>query len=348
MATKKGLCLNCQGKRIDHRIFQVNPEASTCFCPVCMKEMEPRIAIDNYTKYISNLLFKADNTLFVACDPVLAYQQYADVLEFEENEAHALIGRILCLIYMGKVRKSYLREAYILLENTSFRGCDIDTFINFLKKIDVALDEYEAAVTKKLTFRDYFYDVECLKLYWIHLTDIIKMKELILSIFHKIEKTYTTRVDEAFDKMLENNISEKEKLLAKEQITCDGVVYKFTKIVNGKACVDTVKKSRSNRFRRFRLSTLDPNDKSKKYIKDQVFKDYTAVIRVRKASIFIWSVLYLITAGLVGAAIMLRDNQTIFITLISIAGGIFLFASFIVAQGLHYRAVLKKRELRIN
>ena len=178
MGTKKGLCPYCQPKRIDHRIFQVNPEASTCYCPLCMREMEPKKAIDNYSKLINDLLAKADNTLFVACDPSLAYQQYADVLEFENNETHALIGRILCLVYMGKIRKSYLKEAHILLENTSFKGSDIVVFVNFLEKINFALDEYETALIKKLTFREHFYDVECLKLYWVHLNSIIEMRTM--------------------------------------------------------------------------------------------------------------------------------------------------------------------------
>ena len=348
MATKKGLCLHCQGKRIDHRIFPVNPEASTCFCPVCMKEMEPKVAIDNYLKLIKDMLFKADNTLFVACDPALAYQQYADVLEFEANDAHALIGRILCLIYMGKVRKSYLKEAYILLENTSYKGCDIEAFTYFLKKIDFALDEYETAVTKKLTFKEHFYDIECLKLYWILLNDVIKFKELIQSIFERIAKTYTTRDDEAFINMLKNDIANQKKILSEDKKTCDGRVYKFTKIVNGRACVEVVNDRANGHFSRYRLSTLDPNEKGKKLIKDEVFKDYTVVIRLKNASTLLLTISYLLSFGAAAGAYFLRDKLLYFIILLVFAGLAFIFASLVVAQSIYFRALLRKRELRIN
>ena len=69
MATRKGLCPYCTTNRVDRRIFPVNPEASTCFCPICMKEVEPKVAIDGYTELISNMLLKADNT-FVLLYPL--------------------------------------------------------------------------------------------------------------------------------------------------------------------------------------------------------------------------------------------------------------------------------------
>ena len=348
MGTRKGLCLNCQTKRIDHRIFPVNPEASTCFCPICMKEMEPKVAIDNYQTLISNMLYKADNTLFVACDPTLAYQQYADVLEFEADDSHALVGRILCLVYMGKVRKSYLREAYILLENTSFKGRDIDTFVNFLKKINTALDEYEIAITKKLVIKEHFYDIECLKLYWVHLCDIIKMKELILDTFEQIGKSSPSKKDEAFINLLENNIEEQKKILSLERHTTDGIGYKFTKLVNGRACVAKVDDTTTNHFLRFRLSTLDPNEKGKRLIKDEVFKDYTLVIKWQKVATFFAILLFALCVGTVIGTIVLRENSLFLWLLSGISALFFMVACLTLFQSLYWRNVFKKRELRIN
>ena len=348
MGTKKGLCPYCHPKRIDHRIFQVNPEASTCFCPLCMKEMEPKKAIDNYSKLISDLLAKADNTLFVACDPSLAYQQYADVLEFENNETHALIGRILCLVYMGKVRKSFLKEAYILLENTSYKGSDIAVFVNFLEKINFALDEYETALMKKLTFKEHFYDVECLKLYWVHLNDIIKMKELVLSNFKQIKKNYASQQNDEIINMLDNIINEKKRILTLEFRTTDGAGYKLTKFVNDKACVEKTGSEETNHFARFRLSTLDPNDKNKRLIKDEVFKDYTAIMKLRKVAIFFWSLLFLCCAGSIIAAILLKDNFVLMATFIAIAVLFFIGGSSVLSISIYWRIILKKRELRIN
>ena len=348
MATRRGLCLHCQSKRIDHRIFQVNPEASTCFCPLCMKEMEPKEAIDNYNNLIKEMLLKADNTLFVACDPTLAYQQYADTLEFEPNEAHALIGRILCLIYMGKVRKSFLKEAYILLENTSYKGCDLNTFVNFLEKINVALDEYDLAINKKLTFREHYYDIECLKLYWTHLNDIIKMKELILSIFKQLKKNYVSQQNDEFIDSLEISINEKKNILSLECFTTDGKGYKLDKFFNDHPLVIETNSETSNKFIRFRLSTLNPEEKGKRVINDQVFKDYTLIIKLRKASIFLWILLFALSIGAIVGLVLMRDDKVFFITLLAIAIVLFLSGAGVLASSIYWRIVLKKRELRIN
>ena len=348
MGTKKGLCPYCQSKRIDHRIFPVNPEASTCFCPSCMKEMEPKTAIDNYNDLINGLLSKADNTLFVACDPSLAYQQYANVLEFEANETHALIGRILCLVYMGKVRKSYLKEAYILLENTPFKGSDITVFVNFLEKINFALDEYDTALIKKLTFREHFYDVECLKLYLIHLNDIIKLKELILSNFKQSKKSYATQQNEEFINMLTNIVDEKKRCLALEYHCTDGNGYKLSKFIDDKAVVNKTTTEETNHFARFRLSTLDPNEKNKRLIKDQVFKDYTAIIKLRKVSIFFCILLYLCMAGSIVSAILLGKDFVLRASLIAVGVFFFIVGSLVLAISIYWRIILKKRELRIN
>ena len=95
MATKNGVCPYCQFNRLENRIFPVNPDAVTVFCPSCMRELDPKKAIDGYNAIITQMVDKADNTLFVACDPVVAYQEYADVLEFESDNSKALLGRIL-------------------------------------------------------------------------------------------------------------------------------------------------------------------------------------------------------------------------------------------------------------
>ena len=347
MATKKGLCPYCDKERKYHHVFPVNPEAKTCFCPLCMKEMVPTLAIDNYSKLITYLLDKADNTLFVACDPQTAYQQYADVLEFEKNDAHALIGRVLCLVYMGKVRKSYLKEAYILLENTSYVGKDLDIYVNFLKKINFALDEYDDTVNRKLTIKDFYYDVECLKLYWVHLNEVIHMKELLLSIFLELKKKYTTQQNGLEINLLERSIEGKTKKLKTIAFTTDGKGYKFDRIVNNKAIVSISDKKTSNIFTRFRLSTLNENDHGKRYIKDEVFKDYTAIIHSRAATRCLWIILYLLTIGAGVAAYFIR-TKAIFISLVAAGAATFVLGTIVLILTLHWNHVLRKRKLRIN
>ena len=348
MATKKGLCPYCQPHRVERHVFPVNPEASTCFCPLCMKEIEPKVAIDGYNELISKLLLKADNTLFVTCDPVLAYSEYASVLELEPKEAHALLGRILCLIYMGKVRKSYLAEAITLLENTSYQGCDIDEFVFFLKKINFALDEYESAINKKLTFKTYYYDLDCLKLYWNHLSETIKMKENILSICKEIRKEHKGAQVEVMINMLEHNIDEKKKILHLNTYVSSGKCYKFVKYAYGKAVVEEVKKEVETHLSRYRLSTLDENEKHKKYISDEVFKDYTKTVSATKVALAFSIICYLLMGGCVGTAVIFKDNLIFFYSFVGGAALLFIIATILLILFISWKMLLKKRKLRID
>lgn len=349
MATKKGLCPYCVTHRVDRRIFVVNPEASTCFCPVCMKEVEPKVAIDGYSELISKMLLKADNTLFVTCDPVLAYSQYAEVIELEQKEAHALLGRILCLIYMGRVRKSYLSEAYSLLENTSFEGCDIQEFIFFLKKINFALDEYISSIQKKLTFKSYFFDVECLKLYWLYLHEVIKMKELILSIIKDIKKNHKTSQSEIMANMLEHNIDESKKILRKDTYVCDGTAYCYIKTLNDKVVIEnSTKKKVDTKLNRYRLSSLNEDDKHKRYIKDEIFKDYTKIVKSRKAAFVFSLIFYLAMGGCIASIFFFKDKPAFFYSFIGGAGLLFILATTLFILSISWRMTLKKRKLRID
>lgn len=349
MATKKGLCPYCTTHRVDRRIFPVNPEASTCFCPLCMKEMEPITAIEGYQELINKMLLKADNTLFVTCDPVLAYSEYAEVIELEPKEAHALLGRILCLIYMGKVRKSYLLEAYTLLENTPYEGCNIDEFIFFLKKINFALDEYESSLQKKLTFRSYFFDVECLKLYWLCLHEIIKMKELILSIIKDIKKDYRSSQCEIMANILEHNIEERKRVLHKDTYICDGSAYRYVKIYNDKVSIDnSPKKKIETHLNRYRLSSLNEDDKHKRYIKDEIFKDYTKIVKSRKVAFVFSIILYLLMGGCIGSTFLFLNNKIIFYSFIGGGALLFVTSTILLILSISWKITLKKRKLRID
>ena len=348
MASKKGLCPYCHTLRVDRRIFLVNPEASTCFCPTCMREMEPKLAISGYKKYIEEQLSVADKTLFVTCDPVLAYQQYADVIELEPREAHALLGRILCLIYMGRVRKSYLKEALTLLEATSYEGCSINDFAFFLKKINFALDEYEAALQKKLTFRGFYYDADCLKLYYAHYSDIILLKELLLEIVENIKKKYTSQQNEVLLNLLKHNLDEKRRILKQEVYTADGVSYKFSKITNGVVELTKTNHDVENRFSSHHLATLDDSNKKQKHIKDEIFKDYTRIAKSKKASLVFFIMFLIVAAGFGAAAYFFKDDQWFFYSFIGAGSLSFIISILNLVFFINWKHLLNKRKLRID
>ena len=350
MATKNGVCPYCQFNRLQNRIFPVNPEASTVFCPSCMRELDPKKAIGLYNDIISKMVAKADDTLFVACDPVLAYQQYADVLEIEPSNSRALLGRILCLIYTSKVRSSYLNDVHSLLENISYKGSEeMTNYVGFLKKINFALDEYDLALYSKLTHRKYFYDEECIKLYFKRLSEIIKFKKEILLKLGQIKKNYVNQDTEILINMINHNVSERENFLKTIKYTVQGVGYRYSRIVGDKVFIDRDEEVINTKINRQRLYTLDAKEKGKKaLIKDKVFKDYTGTIIAKKVSIYLFFLTMILAIGCGIVAYLYFSNQLIFIISL-IAASIFLVAS-IVLLVLHlvWKSILKKRKLRID
>ncbi len=350
MASKKGICPYCNYRApILSRIFLVNAEATVCYCPNCMRELAPKKAIENYTNTVNRLLEKADNTLFVACDPVKAYRQYADVLEVEGDNYRALLGRILCLIYTSKVRKEYLSDANELLEGISHKGVDqTNNYVQALKTINFALEEYDTALIDRLIYKEHFYDEDCMKLYLAHLYDIIEFKKDILDKLKYIRKNYTTQDNSEVIKTMEDEIEKKDHSLHGDNFTVDGVGYSFVKIKGDKAVIEKNNQVSNARFNKRHLKTLKEGAKGKKAIKDVVFKDYTPIIRVRNLSIpfFILLVLGAATCGVFAA---LQYTIQMHFILFLVAGSIcFAAAVVLFIFILIWTNVLRKRKMRID
>ena len=349
MATKNGVCPRCQFNRLERRIFPVNPDASTVFCPFCMRELNPTEAIESYNEIISNMLEKADGSLLVACDPVLAYRQYAAVLEVEPSNSRALLGRILCLIYTSRIKRSYLVEANELLGEITYKGTEeVTKYVGFLKRINFALDEYDMALNKKLTHHGQYYDEECLKMYLKRLTEIITFKKNILETLNKIKKDYVSQKNEVLINLISHNISEKESSLRTSKFLITGIGYKVTRVSADKISITETGETMNTHYNKKGLYTLNENDKSKKLIKDTVFKDYTPVIRAKKVSIYFAILCLLIAAGCGVAAYLFFKDALLFPILLA-AGGL-AFTGFITLIILHlsWKSILKKRKMRID
>ena len=100
---KKGFCTHCEGDE-KLRIFNVNKEADVCYCPHCMKEMQPKQAIKDYGDLISSYLKKASKYLFESTEYLLAYQTFAHIIDLDETIKVARFGRVLALVYLSSLR----------------------------------------------------------------------------------------------------------------------------------------------------------------------------------------------------------------------------------------------------
>ena len=351
MATKRGMCPFCK----NHNYFLVNPEAMSCFCGTNMHQISPVEAINTYNNYVDGLISKANNTLEVVGNSELAYQEFADVIELDNSITYPYLGRILCLIYMSKVRKSHVNDARVLLETTAeeyFRkASEYPMIIHFLKKIVKVTEEYLDGVHRKLSLKGYFYDVQCLKLYLSHINEVMVFENSILEIVTGIKKKFVNEKVDFLLNFLDELITAKEMFLNDEEhVLVVGEHYKVSEVKdNGEFEVVKVEEKRTDtKLVRYRLATLDSNNKKARYIRDVVFKDYTAMIRSRKV-IGVWFILFYVFAVVCAvSAYILKDTPVVFYS--STAAGIasFITATILMILFASWGAKIKKKKDRLE
>ncbi|MCR4912062.1 MAG: hypothetical protein K5925_06090 [Bacilli bacterium] len=355
MATKRGLCPYCKINNIQHSIFLVNPEASSVFCGTNMHQINPIVAIRNYEHYMEKMIAKADNTLNVVCNPYLAYQEYADVIEIDDSYIEPYLGRLLCLVYMSKVRSSHLIDAKLLLEvgieKNFTKISDAQLVFSFLRRIVKVTEEYLTAVRKRLTFRQFFYDTDCLKLYLTHVAEAKEFENVIYDATNVIKKKYENEKINTFLNYLAEKISEKEMYLGDyEFITVAGITYKYDKTnldysVEIKNCK---KKTIDAKTSRYRMASLSPEAKNMRFIKDEVFKDYTSMIRAKKAAV-VWFILFYIAFAACGAcAYFFKDNFHLFIIFVAASGLLFVLGTVFLSLNISWSSQINKKKRKLE
>ena len=266
----KGYCTNCNKDNEGRRIFDVNSDTRFCYCPHCGKKYRPRVAIANYNRVIHKYLRRARFFLCNAGEVQYAYNLYAYVLELEPTNKTAKLGRLLALAFLSTVRRNRFMEVLQLLEIEKElfheKVFAHEEYNEFLIHLENCTETYLINVKKALTLKNFFYDVECIKLYFKHIRDVIELRRLIVSELMVIGVSANLAI-----------ISDETKALEKEyNLTCytvdgqDHSLAHFAKngdpiIVNGVKQVET-------NLHRYRMSTLDPNNKKKlNVIPERVF-----------------------------------------------------------------------------
>lgn len=343
MAMKKGYCTNCNKHDESRRIFEVNSEAKFCYCPHCGKKYRPRIAILNYERTISKYLRKAYFYLKNVGETLLAYNLFAYVLELEPNNRTAKYGRLLSLCYLSNLRRNRFNEVRELLsiEKDDFHiKSTRDEYIAFLISTNHCVDDYLARVKRKVTFRHYFYDPDCSKLYFKHIVDAIELKRLLaeeLSV-EEVEKQSS---------FVNDSIKELENVFQASFFTVDGQEHRlvnFAKsgdplIVNGKKKEDTA------RLLRYRMCTLDIEDKKKRYLKDTVFALANhRIYKFFKLSVFLFALMLAFATGfLITYFVLMKQNFSLLFLILAISSGV--IALFLLALRLLFSSRLKKPRL---
>ena len=336
----KGYCTNCNKHDESRRIFDVNSEAKYCHCPHCGKKYRPRVAITNYDRVIHRYLRRAYYYLKNVRDPNAAYALFAYVLELEPGNKTAKLGRLLSLCFLSTLRRNRFIETkeLLLMSNEEFRTPDIRRdYAAFLIHLDRCTNECLQRIRKKITLKGYFYDTECVKLYLKHICDAIELKRTIIEEFSFInEERLASEVDESRKAC--------EKVYDESFFTVDGQEHRlanFAKsgdplVVNGK------KKEDTSKLQRYRMASLNPENKKQRLLKDNVFPlAYQRLFRVVSVSIALAIIFGLFAiAGLVFYLIFMKQAFALAILILMIFFGVLMLT--IIGLRLLFISILKK------
>ena len=257
----KGYCTNCNKENEGRRIFDVNTDVRFCYCPHCGKKYRPKMAAANYNHVINKYLRRASFFMSNAGQFQNAYNLYAYVLELEPENKLAKLGRLLSLAFLSTVRRNRFIEVKQLLEieKDEFHEKHFahQHYNEFLIHLENCTESYLNNVKKALTLKTYFYDVDCIKLYFKHIKDVIELRRLIVSELMVIGVSANLAI-----------ISDETKDLEKQyNMTCmtvDGQDHSLAHFAkNGEPIIVNGVKQEDTHLSRYRMSTLDVNNKKK-------------------------------------------------------------------------------------
>ena len=243
MSLKKAFCRTCpQNKAGHYSIFDAIPNADVCYCPFCTKKLVPNRAIKDFDMLISQMIDEAYKTLFEKTYFLDAYRMFANIIDICPDSKEARQGRLIALLYLATLRKNKMKEFLILFNEENERYFfprqnsttkTVDEYVAFLSNVNAALDNYDSLFRKRLTVHKYFYDVDCAKLYFVRLNEILMVKKELAEQLNKITQRekdhYYPQVDRLYTR-LKKEIGKKEHELAEKTTLGDGYSYKLVEM----------------------------------------------------------------------------------------------------------------------
>lgn len=348
---KKAYCTHCKTENELNRIFEANPDAEVCYCPYCMAVLKPKEAIDEYNFFISQKLLKANRLLYTDTKFHEAYNAFASIIEIDPKNPDARFGRLLALIYLSTLRHTYFADVCTLLEQEAsnyFRKLkDQEHYFKMLHKMSLAVDEYYRGYQRRLMFKDRFYDVACVELYYERLDEIIEIKRVFAEEINKIRlKVQTNKIERVYEELLED-ISLKEKLFTTKVATIDGGQYKPLRFNDAGQVLLSKSEKYLQGIKNVKVKTLNLDKEGVgSLIKDKVYPDNSRITTIVKAVLPI--TLLFLTIGIVGVLLFLFGVKKfkLYFLLGSIGG--FVFAAFFLALYIIWKGKLLKRRHLID
>ena len=328
---RKGFCIHCEGDE-KLRIFNVNKEAEVCYCPYCMKEMQPKEAITNYGNLISYYLKKASKYLFESTEYLLAYQTFAHIIDLDETIKVARFGRVLSLVYLSTLRTSKINFAFMIHRQEAPKMYHYQETANeyyyFLSLLLDALDIYEAKMKQRLSSHHIFYDMDCVLLYLRRIEEIRSYKDFIAleaDFFVESNKEHFNKIVNRVKKA-ENGY---EKAFKETYVTADGYSYTFIGFNNdGTPLITLQSTTKAQKNRHVEPTSLFPKENKKSKIRDDVYLNNLTLARLVAASVPVAIILFVLAAA--GAIASFFVPSQLIKILIYIGSALLLIISFVL------------------
>lgn len=289
MGLKKAYCLKCNCKNEKTRIFEVNPDASVCYCPHCMAEYEPKEVIEAYNRYLKKQVEDAYNLIYVRTEFKPAYSSFAHILEIDSSCIEARFGRILSLIYLSTLRRNRFSDATVLLKEESalyfHKAKNNALYFKFLQRALFATNQYYSYLKKRLTIRGLYYNSECIKLMYYRVNEIREFKEFLYKEAFDLSERCPEIEIGSFAQTIRDELDNQPNELNEKAKDIYGNTFGLSGF-SATGGVIVAREANPNPYRTTFIvkRSLTKEDKHTRLIKNQVFPDNTSLYNfIRKA-----------------------------------------------------------------
>lgn len=338
MGMMLGYCKKCQVRGEDPRFFEVNTDHNVVICGRCGLRMTPKQAIANYDNLFDYLYKEAEILLFRARDAMGAYKAYARIIDLKPDDVVARFGRILSLVYISTLRKTNFDGALLMfheekkkyLRNPKYRV----QYYSFIRCMNRAVSRYHEKLLKRLAYKnidgnEYFYDQECVSLYFHRILQIRNFKQIFLEeciyLKDKLE-------DDSFEPLMGTLSKEVEELTEELKVVrtdVDGVKYTFRRMSeNFKPIISKSDIKTLLHLPKFQRYSLEDNKEKQPTINNSMFKTQAPLYMLSKIAIpcfFGWAftsaILFIVAAAATSIAGLFLLLGTICLSL-GVASGV--------------------------
>ena len=347
---QKGYCIYCQNNNDKNKIFEVNSEASICFCPHCESKIKTSDAIKAYQDLMNKKINKVNYILFVVGDYKLAYQEAANVIELDKKEVRGRFTRLLALIKFSTLRYATFKSVYDLFieeRKTYYRKTKAYEYFSFLKLFYSFFDEYLLVMNKHLIHKGRFYDSDCIELYLTRIHQIALIYSLLLEEIQFLNKNDDIGEISDFYNLINNELSKLNSSTNGKHYSLDGKEYSLSCYDNYGSAL--IVKNLSNQLPAIinkKNYHLNPTEKTERSINDKIYKNYTKMINYYHVSLSLIISVLVISLLLVGSGLALQFlfPKPYFYYFYMGSGVFIIILIVLLIYRLLYQKIIKKRE----